>query len=83
MLADPPSPFMAPTITSLCKFWRILRPVVKIWVPDADQHPRSRKLTLSTAEEVFHKLLSWADENLKDCNEDGNLNQPHHVLVMQ
>jgi hypothetical protein len=57
--------------------------MVEIWVPDVAQHPRSRKLTLATAEEVFHKLLSWADENLKECNEDGNLNQPHHVLVMQ
>lgn len=74
---------MVPTITSLCKFWRILQPIVKRYVPDGDQAPQSQGLTLAIAEEVLQKLLSWADENLTECNESGNLNQPHYVLVMQ
>ena len=80
-LTGPSSPFMVPTITSLCKFWRILYPIVKSYVAEGDQP--SRGLTLATAEEILQELLSWADGNLTECNEGGNLNQPHHVLVMQ
>lgn len=74
---------MVPTIPSLCKFWRILQPIVKLLVPDGDQFPANRKITLSVAEEIFKELLSWADDNLMEYSEDGNLNKPHHVLVMQ
>lgn len=72
---------MVSTITSLCKFWRILHPVVRRYVPEGDKP--SQGLTLATAEEVLQELLSWADGNLTECNEGGNLNQPHHELVMQ
>lgn len=74
---------MVSTIPSLCKFWRILQPIVKLLVPNGDQFPGNRKLTLSAAEEVFKELLSWADDNLMEYSEDGNLNKPHYVLVMQ
>ena len=74
---------MVTTFTSLCKFWRILHPIVKRYVPEGNQHPKSQELTLATAEEVLQQLLSWADSNLTECNDSGNLNQPHHVLVMQ
>jgi hypothetical protein len=72
---------MVSTLTSLCKFWRVLHPIVKRYVPEGDQP--SHGLTLATAEDVVQKLLLWADGNLTECNADGNLNQPHHVLVMQ
>jgi hypothetical protein len=72
---------MVSTITSLFKFWRILHPIVRHYVPEGYQ--QSQRLTLATAEDVLQKLLSWADDNLRECNEAGNLNQPHHVLVMQ
>lgn len=80
-LTDPSSPFMVSTITSLCKFWRILHPIVERYVPEGDQP--SQGSTLATAEDILQKLLLWADGNLTECNESGNLNQPHHVLVMQ
>ena len=72
---------MVSTITSLCKFWRILHPVVTRYVPESGKS--SQGITLATAEDVLQELLSWADDNLTECNEGGNLNQPHHVLVMQ
>ena len=74
---------MVSTITSLSKFWRILNPVIKLLVPEGDQPPQHQELTLATAEELLQKLLSWADGSLTECHESGNLNQPHHVLVMQ
>ena len=74
---------MVPTITSLSKLWRVLYPIVRLYVPGGGQHLQSQGLTPATAEDVLQKLLSWADDNLTECNEDGNVNQPHHVLVMQ
>jgi hypothetical protein len=82
-LTDPASPFMVTTITSLSKFWRILHPVIKRLVSEGDRLPQHQELNLATAEEILQKLLSWADANLTECHESGNLNQPHHVLVMQ
>lgn len=82
-LTDPSSPFVASTTTSLCKFWRILNPIIKLFVPEEHQSPLSQRLTLAIAEDTFQKLLSWADENLLKGTKDGNLDQPHHVLVMQ
>jgi hypothetical protein len=72
---------MVLTITSSFKFWRILYPIVKRYVPEGDQP--SQGLTLAAAEDVLQQLLLWADGNLTECNYSGNLNQPHHVLVMQ
>jgi hypothetical protein len=72
---------MVSTITSLCKYWQILHPIVKRYVPAGDQ--LSQGLTLATAEDFLQELLLWADANLTECNENGDLNQPHHVLVMQ
>jgi hypothetical protein len=82
-LTDPASSSMVSTITSLSKFWCILNPVIKLLVPEGDQLPQHKELTLDTAEDILQKLLSWADGNLTECHESGNLNQPHHVLVMQ
>lgn len=82
-LTAPSSPLMASTITSLSKFWRILNPIIKMFVPGKHRSPLSQRLTLAFAEEIFQELLSWADENLLEVTNGGTLDKPHQFLVMQ
>ena len=74
---------MVPTIASLCRFWRILHPIIEIWMPDEHHYPLAQRFTLATAEETFQKLLVWADENLIETPNTEVACRPHHVLVIQ
>ncbi|KAM0717809.1 hypothetical protein Q7P37_006141 [Cladosporium fusiforme] len=79
----PSASYMGDTFTSLCEMWRIIQPVIELYVLGDSRRPLSERLSLDAAERTFQQLLSFADEHLSETdNGEVTKRRPHHVLVM-